>query len=106
MNFDLSDDQEILRSTFARFLDENSSTARVRAALQSGGFDRALWSGLGELGAFAIRVPETAGGLGLGLYAYDPWYYGDYYDDYDYPPPAAYDYAPPPAGAAKGRGAP
>jgi len=66
MNFDLTDDQEMLRSTFARFLDENSSTARVRAALPSG-FDRALWKGLGELGAFAIRVPESAGGLGLGL---------------------------------------
>jgi alkylation response protein AidB-like acyl-CoA dehydrogenase len=66
MNFDLTDDQEILRSTFARFLDENSSTARVRAALP-GGFDRALWNGLGELGAFAIRVPESAGGLSLGL---------------------------------------
>jgi alkylation response protein AidB-like acyl-CoA dehydrogenase len=66
MNFDLSDDQEMLRSTFARFLDENSSTARVRAALPSG-LDRAMWKGLGELGAFAIRVPESAGGLGLGL---------------------------------------
>src|SRR5689334_8223850 len=66
MNFDLTEDQELLRSTFARFLDENSSTARVRAALPSG-FDRALWKGLGELGAFSIRVPESAGGLGLGL---------------------------------------
>jgi alkylation response protein AidB-like acyl-CoA dehydrogenase len=66
MNFDLTEDQEILRSTFARFLDENSSTARVRAALPSG-FDSALWRGLGELGAFGIRVPESAGGLGLGL---------------------------------------
>lgn len=66
MNFDLTDDQDMLRSTFARFLDENSSTVRVRAALPSG-FDQALWTGLGELGAFAIRVPEAAGGLGLGL---------------------------------------
>ena len=67
MNFDLTDDQEMLRSTFARFLDENSSTVRVRAALPSG-FDGHLWKGLGELGAFAIRVPESAGGLGLSLF--------------------------------------
>src|ERR1700751_2501514 len=67
MNFDLSDDQEMLRVTFARFLDENSTTVRVRAALPSG-FDQALWKGLGELGAFSIRVPEAAGGLGLGLF--------------------------------------
>src|SRR5262249_4402210 len=66
LNFDLTDDQEMLRGSFARFLDENSSTARVRAALPSG-FDQSLWKGLGELGAFAIRVPESAGGLGLGL---------------------------------------
>jgi 3-oxochol-4-en-24-oyl-CoA dehydrogenase len=45
MNFDLSDDQEMLRGTFARFLDENSSMARVRAAMPSG-FDEALWRGL------------------------------------------------------------
>src|SRR5437868_9158765 len=66
MNFDLTEDQEMLRGSFARFLDENSSTALVRAALPSG-FDQSLWKGLGELGAFAIRVPESAGGLGLGL---------------------------------------
>ena len=66
MNFDLTDEQELLRSTFARFLDENSSTVRVRAAMPSG-FDADLWKGLGELGAFAIRVPESAGGLNLGL---------------------------------------
>jgi alkylation response protein AidB-like acyl-CoA dehydrogenase len=66
MNFDLTDDQDMLRETFARFLDENSSTARVRAAMPSG-FDQRLWQGLGELGAFSIRVPESAGGMGLGL---------------------------------------
>jgi len=67
MNFDLTDEQEMVRDTFARFLDENSSTVRVRAALPSG-FDPALWLGLAELGAFALRVPEEAGGLGLGLF--------------------------------------
>jgi len=67
MNFDLTDEQEMVRDTFARFLDDNSSTARVRAALPSG-FGPALWQGLAELGAFALRVPEAAGGLGLGLF--------------------------------------
>jgi alkylation response protein AidB-like acyl-CoA dehydrogenase len=66
MNFDLTDDQEMMRDMFARFLDENSSTARVRAAAPSG-FDPALWKGLAEQGALAIRVPEASGGLGLGL---------------------------------------
>ena len=66
MNFELSADQEALREAFARFLNEESSMARVRAALPSG-FDEALWSGLAELGAFSVRTPEDAGGLGLGV---------------------------------------
>ncbi len=66
MNFDLTDDQEMMRDMFARFLDEQGSMARVRAAMPSG-FDADLWTGLGGLGAFAIRVPEGAGGMDLGL---------------------------------------
>lgn len=68
MNFDLTEEQEMMRDTFARFLDENSSTARVRKAQETGGFDADMWSGLAELGAFAMRVPETAGGMDLGLF--------------------------------------
>ena len=45
MNFDITDEQEMMRDTFARFLDENSSMARVRAALPSG-FDADLWRDL------------------------------------------------------------
>jgi len=67
MNFDLTEDQEMIRETFARFLDDNSTPDRVRAAMPSG-FDAALWCGLAELGAFGIRVPEEAGGLGMGLF--------------------------------------
>jgi 3-oxochol-4-en-24-oyl-CoA dehydrogenase len=66
MNFDLTEDQQMMREMFARFLDEHSSMARVRAALPSG-FDAALWKGLAEQGALSIRVPEEAGGLGMGL---------------------------------------
>ncbi len=68
MNFDLSEDQEMMRDMFARFLDENSSMARVRVADANGGFDAALWHGLAEQGALSIRVPEAAGGLGMGLF--------------------------------------
>jgi alkylation response protein AidB-like acyl-CoA dehydrogenase len=66
MNFEISEDQEMLRETFSRFLNANSSMARVRAALSSG-FDAQLWTGLAELGAFSLRVPEASGGLGLGV---------------------------------------
>ncbi len=67
MNFDVTDEQEMMRDMFARFLDENSSGPRVRAAAPSG-FDPALWAGLAELGALGLRVTEEAGGLGLGLF--------------------------------------
>jgi 3-oxochol-4-en-24-oyl-CoA dehydrogenase len=67
VNFGLSQEQELMRETFARFLDRESSVARVRAALPSG-FDPVLWTGLAELGAFALRVPQESGGLGLGLF--------------------------------------
>ncbi len=67
MNFELTEDQEMMREMFARFLDENSSMARVRAAAPSG-FDATMWRGLAEQGALSIRVPEAAGGLGMGLF--------------------------------------
>jgi alkylation response protein AidB-like acyl-CoA dehydrogenase len=66
MNLGLSADQEMMRDTFARFLSEQSSMARVRAAMPSG-FDKSLWAGLAGLGAFSLRVPESAGGMGSGL---------------------------------------
>ncbi|HEY0958885.1 MAG TPA: acyl-CoA dehydrogenase [Novosphingobium sp.] len=68
MNFGLNDDQQMLRDTFARFFDSESTIARVRQANEAGGFDRALWRGLAELGTFAMRLPEEAGGLGLGTF--------------------------------------
>lgn len=67
MNFELSDDQRMMQESFARFLDEQSSSERVRAAAEKDGFDADMWTGLGELGAFTLRVPEELGGLGLGL---------------------------------------
>lgn len=67
MNFEPTEDQAMLAETFARFLNEHSALARVRAALPSG-FDPALWRDLAAMGAFALRVPEDADGLGLGLF--------------------------------------
>ena len=67
MNFGLSEDQRMMRESFARLLDVHSSSARVRAAAERGGFDPALWRELANLGAFSLRVPEASGGLGLGL---------------------------------------
>lgn len=67
MNFELTSEQAMVRETFARFLDENCTPQRLRQA-EAKGFDAELWQGLAELGAFGLRVPEEAGGLGLGTF--------------------------------------
>jgi hypothetical protein len=45
MNFSLPEEQEMVRETFARFLDENAGSLRVRAALPAE-FDAEMWRGL------------------------------------------------------------
>ncbi len=67
MNLEINDDQLLIRDSFARLLDDLSTMDRVRAA-QATGFDRELWAGLAGLGAFAMRVAEDRGGLGMGTF--------------------------------------
>ncbi|MBC2667719.1 acyl-CoA dehydrogenase [Novosphingobium piscinae] len=67
MNFELTSEQDMVRETFARFLEETCTPQRLRAA-EASGFDAELWQGLADLGAFGLRVPEAAGGLGLGTF--------------------------------------
>lgn len=67
MNFDLTEEQEMMRESFARFLDDNCTPERLREAEKSG-IDRKVWAGLAELGAFMLRVPEDRDGLGLGTF--------------------------------------
>jgi alkylation response protein AidB-like acyl-CoA dehydrogenase len=66
MNLALSEEQELLRETFAQLFASESSPDRVRAA-EALGFDDGLWKQLVETGAIGIRVPETAGGAGASL---------------------------------------
>lgn len=65
MDFDLSPDQVALRDAAADLLDAECSVERVRAATD--GFDRALWESMIAQGWTAIAVPESLGGLGLGV---------------------------------------
>jgi len=64
MDFGLSEEQELLKSTIARFLADRCPTTRVREVMASDtGHDEALWAGLAELGVHALPVPEEHGGL-------------------------------------------
>lgn len=68
MNFGLSEEQLLLKSTVKRFLEEQCPPARVRAIMESeSGHDAALWRGLGDLGITGLAVPGTYGGSGLEL---------------------------------------
>jgi alkylation response protein AidB-like acyl-CoA dehydrogenase len=67
VNFDLTEEQEMMRESFARYLDDTCAPERLREAEKSG-IDREGWTGLAELGAFMLRVPEDRDGLGLGTF--------------------------------------
>lgn len=68
MDFQLSDDQRALRSGMRDLLGAVFDRDRLRAAVDRGGApDRSLWRELGAAGFFALRLPEEAGGVGLGL---------------------------------------
>jgi alkylation response protein AidB-like acyl-CoA dehydrogenase len=68
MDFRLTQDQRDLRSGIGALLAGRFDRDRLRAAVDGGGvLDRALWAELSAAGVFSLRVPEAAGGLGLGL---------------------------------------
>ncbi|MFB8139377.1 acyl-CoA dehydrogenase family protein [Streptomyces parvus] len=68
MDFQLSDDQRALRSGMRDLLGAVFDRDRLRAAVErDGALDRSVWRELGAAGFFALRLPEEAGGVGLGL---------------------------------------
>lgn len=68
MNFDLTEDQSMLKSMTERFVLERYDTEKRRAYLQeSAGFSNENWALLAELGILAAALPEAAGGLDLDL---------------------------------------
>ncbi len=68
MNFDFSDDQNELKEQARKFLADKSSAKAVRCVLENAdvSFDKALWTGVADLGWLGVAVPEAYGGLGLG----------------------------------------
>ncbi len=66
MDFDFSDDQVQLGDAVRKWVDKGYTFERRRAAVKAGGFDRAAWNELAELGLCGLYVPEDDGGLGMG----------------------------------------
>ncbi|KKZ74777.1 acyl-CoA dehydrogenase family protein [Streptomyces showdoensis] len=67
MDFRLTEDQRALRRGVRELLDRSFGRDALRAAVERGSLDRELWRELGAAGFFALRLPEEAGGVGLGL---------------------------------------
>jgi alkylation response protein AidB-like acyl-CoA dehydrogenase len=66
VDLSLSEDQLSVRAAFAEFFAKEATLERVRGA-EPLGFDPDLWLKLAGTGAFAMGLPERAGGDGAGL---------------------------------------
>jgi len=66
MNFAFTEEQEMLRSSVAGFLDAKVPMTRVRELMESDpGYDRAIWAEMAGLGLPAMHIPEEYGGAGF-----------------------------------------
>ena len=66
MNFEFSEEQNLLREQAQGFLTDNSPPAVARKVLESeADYDQALWQKIVEMGWTATVIPEEFGGLGM-----------------------------------------
>jgi len=66
VDFQPTEDQKALRDGIRSFCEGQVPNERYPELEKSKGFDRALWSELADMGVFALRLPESEGGVGLG----------------------------------------
>jgi acyl-CoA dehydrogenase len=68
VDFEFSEEQELLRESVARFLAERAPIAYVRSMLEDArGTTPEVWNGLAGLGVVGLLAPESAGGAGMGM---------------------------------------
>ena len=66
MNFDLSEEQQLLQDTVRRFLETECPPSQLRKIFDSdSGFDAGLWKGMAELGIAGLHLDDEYGGAGL-----------------------------------------
>ena len=66
MDFDFSDDQEQLRDAVRKWVDKGYDFERRRKAVKAGGFDRAAYGELADLGLTGLYIGDDHGGMGMG----------------------------------------
>ncbi len=64
LNFEFSDEQELLRKTVRQFVD-NEIIPHIAKWEEQGAFDPKIWSRLSELGLMGVCIPEKYGGSGM-----------------------------------------
>jgi alkylation response protein AidB-like acyl-CoA dehydrogenase len=67
MNFDLDADDRALQQGIRDLCRSDTVPDHPRAREAAGGVDRDTWRELGRAGVFALRLPESEGGVELGL---------------------------------------
>jgi len=68
VNFDLSEEQQMLQQTVAQLLEQECPPTRLREIFESeSGHDPALWKNLVEMGVAGLIIPEEHGGAGLAM---------------------------------------
>jgi acyl-CoA dehydrogenase len=67
VNFDFSDELKSLRDQARKFLRERDAKGAARRVLDAGGgYDKALWQEIAQMGWVGAAIPEEYGGAGLG----------------------------------------
>jgi alkylation response protein AidB-like acyl-CoA dehydrogenase len=68
VNFDISEEQELLQDTLKQYVENECPATRIRELFDSGeGWEPTFWKGLVEMGVAGLIVPEEHGGAGMEL---------------------------------------
>ncbi|HEX6703470.1 MAG TPA: acyl-CoA dehydrogenase family protein [Albitalea sp.] len=66
MDFDFTDDQEMLRDSVRKWVGKGYDFERRKGIVKQGGFSREAWTEIADLGLAGVYVPEAHGGMGFG----------------------------------------
>ena len=68
MAFSFTTEQEELRQTVRRFLEDRSTSSAIRRQIEGREHDHGLWAAVSrDLGLCGVHIPEQYGGQGLGF---------------------------------------
>ena len=66
MDFEFTNDQQMLRDTVRKWIDKDYSFEERQKIVDTGGFSAKAWRTLAELGLLGLQISEDQGGMGLG----------------------------------------